>query len=79
MLSLSCYRFVCHYFLYLLSTLCTHTCYFSSLVAMLCCSEDEEFFDEDYRLTGTEPIPKSYRKLHAKHLPIGPRPQTHDT
>jgi hypothetical protein len=26
LLSLSCYKLACHYFLHLLSTLCTHTC-----------------------------------------------------
>jgi hypothetical protein len=37
LLSLSCYKLAYHYFLHLWSTLCTHTC-----------SEDEEFFNEDY-------------------------------
>jgi hypothetical protein len=43
MLSLSCYKLVCYYFLHLLSTLCTYTCYIFCFSAMLCCSEDEEF------------------------------------
>jgi hypothetical protein len=48
MLSLSCYKIACHYFLHLLSTLCTNTCYFTYFAVMLCCSEDKEFFDEDF-------------------------------
>jgi hypothetical protein len=34
MLSLSCYNLACHYFLHLLSTLCTHLSYF--LFLLLC-------------------------------------------
>jgi hypothetical protein len=34
-LSLSCYKLVCHYFLRLLSTLCTHTCPISCIL-LLC-------------------------------------------
>jgi hypothetical protein len=46
LLSLSCYKVAYHYFLHLLSTLCTHTC--SIFCRLLCCSEDEEYFDEDF-------------------------------
>jgi hypothetical protein len=46
LLSLSCYKLACHYFLHLLSTLCTHTCPISCI--LLCCSEDEEYFNEDF-------------------------------
>jgi hypothetical protein len=46
LLSLSCYKLARHYFLHLLSTLCTHTCPISYI--LLCCSEDEEYFDEDF-------------------------------
>jgi hypothetical protein len=32
LLSLSCYKLACHYFLHLLSTLCTHTCPISCIL-----------------------------------------------
>jgi hypothetical protein len=35
LLSLSCYKLACHYFLHLLSTLCTHTCPISCIL-LLC-------------------------------------------
>jgi hypothetical protein len=35
LLSLSCYKLACHYFLHLLSTLSTHTCPISSIL-LLC-------------------------------------------
>jgi hypothetical protein len=35
LLSLSCYTLACHYFLHLLSTLCTHTCPISCIL-LLC-------------------------------------------
>jgi hypothetical protein len=47
LLSLSYYMFACRYF----STLAeyfmySHLSYFLYITSMLCCSEDEEFFDE---------------------------------
>jgi hypothetical protein len=48
MLSISCYKFACYYFLIFTEYLCTHTCYFPCFAAMLYCLEDEEFFDEDF-------------------------------
>jgi hypothetical protein len=47
--SLSCYKIACHYF----STLAeyfmySHLPYFLYIAAMLYCSEDEEYFDEDF-------------------------------
>jgi hypothetical protein len=35
LLSHSCYKLACHYFLYLVSTLCTHTCLISCIL-LLC-------------------------------------------
>jgi hypothetical protein len=35
LLGLSCYKLTCHYFLHLLSTLCTHTCPISYIL-LLC-------------------------------------------
>jgi hypothetical protein len=46
LLSLSCYKLACHYFLHLPSTLCTDTCPISYI--LFYCSEDEEYFDEDF-------------------------------
>jgi hypothetical protein len=46
LLSLSCYKLACHYLLHLLSNLCTHTCPISRI--LLCCSEEGEYFDEDF-------------------------------
>jgi hypothetical protein len=46
LLSLSCYKLACHYLLHLLSTLCTHTYPISCI--LLCCSEEGEYFDEDF-------------------------------
>jgi hypothetical protein len=43
---LSCYKLSCHYFLHLLSTLCTHN--FPISCILLCCSEEGEYFDEDF-------------------------------
>jgi hypothetical protein len=40
LLSLSCYKLACHYFLYLLSTLCTHTCPISCI--LLLCSATQK-------------------------------------
>jgi hypothetical protein len=40
LLSLSCYKVACHYFLHLLSTLCTHTCHISCI--LLLCSADQK-------------------------------------
>jgi hypothetical protein len=40
LLSLSCYKFACHYFLHLLSTLCTHTCPISCI--LLLCSATQK-------------------------------------
>jgi hypothetical protein len=49
LLSFSCYKLACHlfptlaeYFMYLPLS------YFLYIDAMRCCSEDEEFFDEDF-------------------------------
>jgi hypothetical protein len=49
LLILSCYKLGCHlfptvvkYFMY------SHLPNFLYIAAMLCCSEDEEFFDEDF-------------------------------
>jgi hypothetical protein len=47
--SLSCYKLACHYF----STLTeyfmySHLPYFLYIATMLYCSEDEEYFDEDF-------------------------------
>jgi hypothetical protein len=39
-LSLSCYKLACHYFLHLLSTLCTHTC--PIFCTLLLCSTAQE-------------------------------------
>jgi hypothetical protein len=49
LLSLSCYKIACQYF----STLAeyfvyTHLPYSLYISAMLCCLEDEEFFDEEF-------------------------------
>jgi hypothetical protein len=46
MFGLSCYKLACHYFLHLLSTLCTHTC--PIFCILLRCSEEGEYFDEDF-------------------------------
>jgi hypothetical protein len=54
LLSLSCYKLACYYFLYLLSTLCTHICPISYI--LLCCSEDEEYFDEDFSRRAKPPV-----------------------
>jgi hypothetical protein len=32
LLSLSCYKLACHYFLHVQSTLCTHTCHISCVL-----------------------------------------------
>jgi hypothetical protein len=40
LLSLSCYKLVCHYLLHLLSTLCTHTCHISYILIL--CSTDKK-------------------------------------
>jgi hypothetical protein len=49
LLSLFCYKLACHlfpilaeYFMY------SHLSYFLYITAMLCCSEGEEFFDEEF-------------------------------
>jgi hypothetical protein len=49
LLSLSCCKLVCHMFHTLVEYFMgSHLLYFLYIVAMLCCSEDEEFFDEDF-------------------------------
>jgi hypothetical protein len=45
-LSLSYYKLACHYLLHLLSTLRTYTC--PIFYILLCCSEEGEYFDEDF-------------------------------
>jgi hypothetical protein len=40
LLSLSCYKLACHYFLYLRSNLCTHTCHISCI--LLLCSDAQK-------------------------------------
>jgi hypothetical protein len=47
MLSLSCYKLVCHYFPMLAEYfMYLHLSFPPVFAAMLCCSEDDEFFDE---------------------------------
>jgi hypothetical protein len=48
-LGLSCYKLACHYFPTLAEYfMYSHLPYFLYITAMLCCSEDEEYFDEDF-------------------------------
>jgi hypothetical protein len=49
LLSLSCYKLTCHLFRTLLEYfMYSHLPYFLYIATILCCSEDEEFFDEDF-------------------------------
>jgi hypothetical protein len=47
-LSLSCYKLACYYFPTLAEYfIYSHLPYFLHIAIMICCSEDEEYFDED--------------------------------
>jgi hypothetical protein len=47
-LNLSCYKLACHYFPTLVEYfMYSYLPYFLYIAAMLCCSEDEKYFDED--------------------------------
>jgi hypothetical protein len=49
LLSLSCYKLACQYFPTLVEYfMYSHFPYFLYIAAMLCCSEDKEFFVEDF-------------------------------
>jgi hypothetical protein len=60
LLSLSCYKLACHYFLHLWSTLCTHTCYISCI--LLLCSATKRMKSSS--------MMTSFRRTCPGHLPV---------